>query len=141
MNKEKIIVLKASQINLTELQDKLSQKRAEFDEQNRDLIESIITSDTDIESQKDSIKEDAKLEFKETGIKKLLGGIGIRVLNKISYSNENAINWAKDNMPVAIKEVLDKKQFETFAKSNDLGAWVTKEESVSVTFPKEIKLD
>ncbi len=140
MNKEKIMLLKDSQVSLTELKDKLSQKKVEFDEQNKELIESIITADTEVEMNKESIKEDAKIEFKEKGIKKLLGGIGIRVLSRINYSNEDAMSWAENNMPIAIKKILDKKQFETFAKSNELD-FVTKEESVSVTFPKEIKLD
>jgi len=57
----------------------------------------------------------------------------------LNYTQELAINWAKENMPVAIKEVLDKKQFEAFAKSNDV-EFVEKEESICVTFPKEIIL-
>lgn len=140
MNKEKVILLKDSQNNLTELNDKISIKRLEFEEQNKELIESIVKLNSEVEMHKESIKEDAKIEFKETGIKKLLGGIGIRILSKINYSEEDAMLWAENNMPVAIRKILDKKQFETFAKSNELD-FVEKEESISVTFPKEIKID
>ena len=55
----------------------------------------------------------------------------------MNYSESEAITWADTNMPIAIKRVLDKKQFETFAKTTELD-FVEKEEKVSVTFPKEI---
>ena len=41
-------------------------------------------------------------------------------------------------MPIAIKRVLDKKQFETFAKANELN-FVEIEEIPTATIPTEIK--
>ena len=69
----------------------------------------------------------------------MFGGIGIRIINKLQYHENSAIKWAEENMPVAIKKVLDKKTFESFAKTADL-EFVDKIENVTVTFPKEIKI-
>lgn len=118
----------------------LQEKRNQFDIENSQLISDIVTLDSQMNNIKDSVKEQAESQYKTTGEKKMLGGIGIRILTKLKYESENAIAWARDNMPIAIKEVLDKKQFEAFAKNNELGCWVEKEESICVTFPKEIKL-
>lgn len=87
---------------------------------------------------KKQISDESITKFKETGEKKLEFGLGIRVSNKLNYSEDAAIRWAKLNMPIAVKEVIDKKQFETFAKGNEL-EFVDKIESVLVTFPKELK--
>lgn len=87
---------------------------------------------------RDIITEKGIEKFKENGDKKLEGGLGIRVSNKLIYKEENAIEWANDNMSVAIKKSIDKKQFETYAKDNELD-FVDKEEKITVTFPKELK--
>jgi len=139
MKQETIIILKATRLNLERLNESLRIQKEEFNDINQDLLANIEKTKIDLNECMDEIKITAIDEFKETGEKKLLGGIGIRVLSKIDYSELEAINWAKDNMPVAIKEVLDKKQFDTFAKSSDLD-FVTKSSQISVTFPKEIKL-
>ena len=134
---EKIKSLKENQTQLLELNEELSKKREEFELVNKDLIDSIGFHNQVEEELKIDLRIDAEKEFEETGNKKLLGGIGIRILIKLNYEEKDAIDWSKDNMPVALKTILDKKQFETFAKTNDLD-FVSKEEKVSVTFPKEI---
>lgn len=122
---------------IEEKQAEFSRLRNEFEEQNKELTNSIVSLYDDISAAKSWIKIEAEKEFERTGQKKLLGGIGIRVSNVMDYSTEDAIVWAKENMPVAVKEVIDKKQFESFAKENDLD-FVEKEKRISVTFPKEI---
>jgi len=122
---------------LDEKKEFLSTLRNEFEDLNKELIGSISSLNEDMDSTKSWVKVEAEKEFRQTGQKKLLGGVGIRVSNILNYSNDDAINWAKEKMPVAITEVIDKKQFELFAKENDL-EFVEKEERVTVTFPKEI---
>ncbi len=132
-------LLQATQINLGDLRVKLNGKQFEFNEANKELIESIEKASSDEFEIKEKVKVEAIAEFEKTKEKKLLGGIGIRILSKLIYSESDAMNWANENMPVALKTVLDKKQFETFAKSSELD-FVDKEEKISVTFPKEITI-
>ncbi len=125
------------QIELKCHEKELNSMKEDFETRNQVIIGLIETEKEQEEELKEILRTQAEEEFKEKGIKKLLGGIGIRVLTKLNYEEENAMNWAEGNMPVAIKRVLDKKQFESFAKENKL-EFVFKEEKVTVTFPKEI---
>ena len=137
IDKIKLVNLANAQKDLVNFEELLSKKQDEFETLNKALIESIEVKKKTQEELKETLRIEAEEEFKETNQKKLLGGIGIRILSKLIYSESDAMNWANENMPVALKTVLDKKQFETFAKSSDLD-FVEKEEKTSVTFPKEI---
>ncbi len=130
-------LLKSQQEDLRLFELELSKKREEFDALNIALINRIGVLKTKQEDIKATLWDQAEREFEETKQKKLLGGIGIRILSKLNYSEDIARGWAEENMPIAVRKVLDKKQFETFAKENELD-FVKKEEKVSVTFPKEI---
>lgn len=83
------------------------------------------------------LREEAVKKFLVTKEKKF-GQIGIRISKIPFYEISEAMIWAEENMPVAIKKVLDKKQFETFAKVNDLD-FVKIEEIPTATIPTEIK--
>jgi hypothetical protein len=137
MKQEQIELLKNKQGNLELLQGQLKAKKQEFEQLNSGLIEEIRQMDVSFNQTKNEIKLEAVDEFKITGMKKLLGGIGIRVSNKLEYTEKEAIEWASVKMPIAILTVLDKKQFETYAKTADL-EFVKKDQTISVTFPKEI---
>jgi len=137
---EQIKKLKEKIEQKEELTNKLKQKQEQFDEENKILIEEISNHNKVIEERKDIIKEQVKKEYYQTGNKKHYGGIGIQVRKKLIYDSKTAITWAKENMPVCIKEMLDKKVFESFAKSNEVDI-VDIEENVIVTFPSKIKIE
>lgn len=137
MNKAQLELLKTKQAKLEILNIELKGKKQEFEQSNAGLIEEINQLENSFNQTKEEIKLEAIEEFSKTSQKKLLGGIGIRVTSKLFYNEKEAINWAKTNMPVAIVENIDKKQFESFAKTNDLN-FVEKQETIGVTFPKQI---
>ncbi len=137
MKQENLNSLKANQIHLENLRETYQKEFDFFTTKNAALIASIEVVSSKQEEIKEVVRIEAIEEFEKTGQKKLLGGIGIRILSKLNYSESEAMTWADENMPIAIKRVLDKKQFETFAKSTELD-FVEKEEKTSVTFPKEI---
>lgn len=123
-------------INL--LEEGVNLKKKSFEE----TIDSELKSLENIKEINLNLKKQISMlsinKFKETGEKKLDFGLGIRVTTKLNYEENDAIKWSKENMPIAIKEVIDKKQFDTFAKGNELD-FVEKIENITVTFPKELK--
>ena len=137
MEKEKLIILKEKGEKLDTLKAEYQTKRDQFHKDNEQLTELIMEEQTIYDSVRGEIKILAEIEFERTGNKKLLGGIAIRILSRLDYKQDAAMLWAKENMPIIIKEVIDKKQFESFAKTTELD-FVEKKEIVSVTFPKEI---
>ena len=91
----------------------------------------------DVADMKLVLSKQALAEFEETGVKKMLGGIGIRESKGIKYDPKEALSWAKDKDMFLI---LDKKAFEKAGASLGLD-FIQPTMAATVTFPKEIKLD
>lgn len=82
---------------------------------------SVKVAETVIASLKDEIRVEAIKGYdvnNEERNKKPYDGIVIKDYKKIDYNTVQAVTWAKENMPVALKTILDKSTFEKFAKSN-----------------------
>lgn len=137
MEKEKIKKLKYFIEKEEEFNARIQVKREEFQNQNKDLIMNKEATSRVIAELKEDISGEAKLEFKETGLKKLLGGIGIRVGADLIYDLKEALHWAKDH-DLCLQ--INKKEFEQIAKTQSI-EFVESVEKVTVTFPKEIKLE
>ena len=136
LNKENLEDFQKETNYLLNLKNELKENKRVFDDENRSLTEKIESYFQIMEADKNKLKEAAIKDFEETGEKKLLGGIGIRVGTSINYDDNLAFSWAKEH---SLCLQLDRKEFEKLAKTQDING-VTKEEKVSVTFPKEIKL-
>ncbi len=111
-------------------------KKEEFENSIKKLMEGKRALEFDIETMKATLTTEALEEFKKTGNKKLLGGIGIREGSVMSYDSEKALKFAKEkNMFLQ----LNKKAFEKVATSLDLD-FVSTTPKTTVTFPAVIKL-
>lgn len=140
LNKIKVDALKQLLDVEKQITDEIKEKLKEFEKENKELYEGKKKAIEQIELLKEEIGEMAKDEYRETDLKKFYGGIGIRVYKNMEYDEDIAIKWAETNMPVAIKRILDKKQFESYAKENKPD-FVTITEKLTPTFPKEIKIE
>lgn len=118
----------------------LSEKKAVFEKENAELIESISMRKKIIDDYRAEIKPLAIAAFSETGEKKMVGGIGIReskAKTVYEYDDADALSFAKEkDMFLA----LDKKAFESAIPGMTVDFVTVKTEpgAVSVTFPKEI---
>lgn len=135
MNKVKLMELKAYIEVLEEKSQEISQKRLEFDESNKLLIDSIKEINLNITNLKEELKVCAITKFNETGLKALDGGIGIRIMTVLNYDPIQALNWAKEK-DLFLR--LDTTSFEKVAKTGEID-FVKIEERTTVTFPKHIK--
>lgn len=111
-------------------------KKIEFNATNEELLSKIDKISNDMFDCEESIRTQALVEFKNTGEKKLDGGVGIRVLKKLDYDTSEAFSWAK-NHSLALS--LDKKAFEKIAKADNIDFVKITEESTA-TIPTIIKL-
>lgn len=123
---------------ISSIKEHIKLVRESVDETLKNELDKVEELENDNVELKNKISEKAIDKFKETGEKKLDHGLGIRESTKLIYDENEAIDWAKENMPVAIKQAIDKKQFEGYAKDKEL-EFVEKEEKITVTFPKELK--
>lgn len=137
MNKENLISCKNLMEGRGKVVEVIKQKKQEYTESIKLLVEDLNHIDFKIVEAKKTIDEDAKKEFKETGNKKLMGGIGIQEKVKVSYNEKDALNWAKQSNLCLL---LDTKSFDKLAKTQDL-EFVKKEDLVKVTYPKQILLE
>ena len=136
MNIEQLKELQKQQANRDGVADAIKKARAEFEETISGTIVIMKHLNEGIAALKADITLDALEEFKETGIKKLSGGIGIREKSKIEYCPKKALSFAKE------KDMflqLNKSAFDKAAASMDLD-WVISTKEATVTYPKEIKI-
>ena len=137
LNNETLLSFKKSVELLKIVKTSLAIKRDEFEKANEELISSIKALGEKLLFEETNIRFLAKKEYLETGSKKLLGGLGVRVSQSLIYADVDAFNWSKRH---DLFLQLDKKAFEKYAQSQEL-AFVNKEERVIVTIPKTIVIE
>jgi len=119
------------------LEAELIQKRVAFDTENNNLIGKIKKLKEGLGIEKEQFQILGIEEYKKTGEKQLIGGLGVRVGTSLIYDEGNALEWAKAHKLCLL---LDKKEFERIAKNSFIN-FVERGEKITITFPKEIKFD
>ncbi|MEW6095063.1 MAG: hypothetical protein AB1567_00860 [bacterium] len=119
------------------LKQEYNEKKRQFEEENGELILALNSFQAGLEEKKQEIKIIAEEEFKITGQKKLLGGIGIREGINLIYDSDKAFAWAKEH---SLCLQLDQKTFEKIAKET-LIDFVSRETKITVTFPAKIQIE
>ena len=119
------------------LSEAIKASEQELKDKNKVLIETRDLHKKQIADLKEKLSSEALEEFKESGNKKLLGGIGIRETETVSYDLKDAFNWAKE------KDMflqLDDKAFKKAVKSLGLD-FVKTDKVASVTFPAKLEIE
>lgn len=137
LNKEILMAYDVVMKEFLKMKKEENQLFEKFKENNVDFFKKKNMIEEGIDRLKGDIWVMAHADFKETGEKKLLGGIGIRVGVKLFYDDRAAMYWALDHK-MCLK--LDSRNFEKIAKTQEID-FVKKEEVITVTFPKEIKIE
>lgn len=137
MDMQKLIDLKKITDVLNKRKEALFLRQLEFNDVNKELLADIKASTEVIESYKDDIRKICLVEFAADGIKKRVGGIGIRVLSELVYDDKQAFEWCKSKN---LFLQLDVYAFEKVAKTGFVD-FVEIRENPIVTFPKEIMID
>lgn len=120
-----------------ELKTKETDLINKFQKDNDVLIENITKLTEKLDIEKSQFKERAIDLFYETKQKKLIGGLGIREGINLIYEEDKAFFWAKEH---SLCLSLNSREFEKIAKTQDID-FVSKENKITVTFPKEIVFD
>lgn len=135
--KENVQNLKTLMDLLAENEKQLSVMKTEFDSTVEPVLNEIKTIKEKIEAEKKIIEEAAVKEFKETGNKKFVGGIGVQERKTVEYDEKKVFEWALDKKMFLS---LDKKSFEKVAEN--IGAPTVKvDKKLLVTYPKELKIE
>ena len=136
MNEGKVKELKESMELLETQTTNIKKLREGFEETLKELIADRKDTETALAGIKTVLTAEALEEFKESGEKKLYGGIGIRESPTLSYPADKALEFAKEK---GMFLSLDKKSFDKVADSLGLD-FVTTGKKTTVTFPKVVKL-
>jgi hypothetical protein len=137
LNKEVLTKYQAGCDELRVLKDSLNSKMKDFEMENKGLIENIKELSGGLGKEKEIITGLVIVEYdKDETQRKFLGGMSVKVEIDLIYKEEDALKWAVEKMPVAVKTVLDKKMFELFAKDkNNSLDFVDKCKKIKVGFP------
>jgi len=111
----------------------------EFRKQNEELFGRLSACQEALAVVESEVRDHAIVIYHLSGEKKLAGGVGIRVMEKIEYAPEEALGWAKEHK-MALQ--LDKKAFERIAKAQkgELNFVKFTEEAIA-TLPAKITLE
>lgn len=112
--KQELIKLKNMRQQEEQLTELLKTVKAKFEEENKDLFIRIAANREEMTSVEMNIKEDALEIYRKDGNKQLPYGVGIKVLKRYNYNEDEALEWAKEHK-MALR--LDKKAFETLSKT------------------------
>lgn len=118
-------------------EENLASIKTAYEESIKPIVEGLKTLKEKLEVERAIIEEAAIKEFKETGNKKFVGGIGVQERKTLEYNEQEVFNWALDKKMFL---TLDKKAFEKVAEN--IGApTVVVGKKTQATFPKEIVLE
>jgi len=112
---------------------------SEFEKTHEDKISRITDIKDILNSAEDELRVIATKEYSQNTEKnkKLYGGVEIRVVKTMTYSNDTAFTWAEKH-GIALK--LDDKIFKKIARVLDLN-FVWDEIDITATIPKNIKIE
>lgn len=118
-------------------EENLASMKTSYEESIKPIAEELKALKEKLVVERAIIEEAAIKEFKETGNKKFVGGIGVQERKTLEYNEQEVFNWALDKKMFL---TLDKKAFEKVAES--IGApTVVVGKKIQATFPKEIVLE
>lgn len=126
------------EIRLAELKAEIDAVTARWEAQNQQLLVDWQELKSAMESAESDLREFAVGHYLGTGSKSYDKQVGVRVTTLIDYDTATAVEWAKTNAPIMVVESVDKKQFETYAKANEL-PFVTKTEKVSAVIASNLE--
>jgi len=87
----------------------------------------------------EQIRYEAICYYMETGDKKPIEGVGIRVMTKVNYDEHKATDWCTTNLPAAL--TVNKKVFEKIVKEmpeESLPDYISIEEQPSATISSDL---
>ena len=131
-----VISLRDTMAEHTTAREALSKRRASFELSVEGQVVKVKTLAAEIANLKNTIGPLAVAEYKETGEKKMWGGIGIQEKKSIAYDSDKALAFAKEKDMFLI---LDTATFEKASATLGLD-FVKIEKTPRATFPKEFKL-
>lgn len=135
--KELLKQLKQARSQRYKVRELYEAKLKEFNESISDITTKLEQENNNILGIETDIKELAIKEYNQTGKKKLECGVGIRVMSRLIYEQEDALKWAQDHN---LALTLDKKAFESIAKTQAI-LFVEKREIATATIPMKINLE
>ena len=114
----------------------LQTKREIWEAEHKKEIEELKDKKEIVEHIENLLRPLAIEEYTITREKQLTGGLGIRVMKKLQYEQDKALEWSL-NHRLCLQ--LDKRAFESLAKTQKMDFVEIKEE-ITATIPKKIEV-
>ncbi|KKK92581.1 hypothetical protein LCGC14_2701490 [marine sediment metagenome] len=121
-------------------QEMANKKKAMYDEfisQHTDFFGDVVVAAAACSEAEDALREMAVAIYKKTDDKKVAPGVGIRVVTKLEYDPNVALDWGIAHHGIALK--LDAKAFETVVKATpNIVDFVTITDKATATIATEL---
>jgi hypothetical protein len=113
----KLLFVKATREQAEQLAAEVVAERTRWNTEHQDLLKAAAEASevqTRAEAQLRSIVLE---EHKVGGQKKFLHGVEVKVHETVQYDEARALRWCQGNFFAAVKQTLDKRAFEAYAKA------------------------
>ena len=97
----------------------------EWNKAHQELFDTLTQAGAEVAVAETKLRELALLTYSETGDKAVAPGVGIRVMTRLSYEAQTAMEWAMEHK-LALR--LDSSVFEKIAKTSNLPFVIITEE-------------
>lgn len=132
----KVSRVRELRLSISILKDMVDERRNRWEDENRELLDSIIAEGIRLREEEETLRAATLEAYRETGNKKPVPGVGIRIVKDLDYEECQAIEWAVEaGAENCLK--LDKKNFEKAAEALALD-FVTINSIPQATIAKEL---
>lgn len=122
---------------LTFVTRSIKDRRAEFDAQHADLLDSAKKIASAVDASEAQVRALTLVVFEQTGEKKAVDGASVVIRVAHTYDKGAALAWAKEHMPQLVTETLDVKAFDKIAAAGGF-AGAQKVETPAVTIATDL---
>jgi len=116
----KLRTFKDARDRATRITEIISTERCKWNTEHHDLLESNLEAERNLAEAEKAFRDLVLADHIATSRTKYGLGVQIKVFETFTYDPVKALEWAKANMPIVVKQVLDTKTFNAFVGSTTI---------------------
>jgi hypothetical protein len=113
----------------------VDERRAEWERENAEILEALSLHRAMVDYTEAQLRDAALAAYQETGERRPVPGVEVKVYQKLSYDESDALGWAKLH---GIAVTLDKRAFEKIAKAQQIPGIVEYSEEPKATIAQDL---
>lgn len=115
-----VSALHSARLRAQKANEAVSASRRQWEADNAELLQEAKEASELMAVIEKNVRSTAEIVYSETGDKKPLPGVEIKIFKILEYDAAAALEWALEHKLAVIPESLDRKAFESIARAQDI---------------------